>query len=995
MSAAALHEYFRALVVSCNRFLAPFERVVNFALIDRDFSLEEDELTPKGSFKRSVVEDHFSDVIEEMYASSTIDRVIDGLRVQVPIAFLQHLGATERGTQVVEDGLFFRATDTRLRVRRDPDAEDRVWIGNCCYEGIRGVINLDDWLRLPPLWVGNAELTHLTGEDILLWSLTGDDRRSPARMVGVARPEFPIDEWRTRLEQPRDAAPSLLTVHAAAVVLSGGTLEASLSAVDWLLHTMAAGRARYQELAQTHLQYASTHPERAVRSRAFVALFKHQQPDALTATAKMFCHSHLDFLDEEACSEIAFLGVKPAQWRSMGRAFASLRRSIHRTCSAEVRTFIMKLLGSLGRMAELEDDFYLPARRELIAWMLAPVPEAIRGHAAEIADRLAEGLRRGLGEKQEEAVDPGTGRRYTWADTLLLEEGMDPERQARMTQALLQTELIREAVFVLHHGRRIDLEDVAPGNIWISVAETRFGRTMYHVGVRLRNRERCDFAIHILSTASREAMLTDLRLMCVAAGELSEPPLTPELGGFWREYQLATVEHIPGESVEMMALHMQRHPDKDIQQRLKGAWKHLSWSTLTAALEFYRRTEGQWMLTGSVARDICVPLNDFEETARIVSAAGWQPFAGTLELLLRLKRGFLDRVRFHFPALAPETENELLFAAVLESLGMGEGVAFLEDAMEKADRDGKPGAEHASFGEELRSFIARVKEDGYMPRSLYFAIRRYQAWAQQVPDAGVHARAAQLRELEKNYRIPATAQKFPGSRLRLYAETVLKDSPDEGKVIVQHAIRRLREGGDIKEVLGRLYTDLQEKLPSHDQHYFLTRAAYPHLEPDEKAELVTTSEVDVGRAELVTVHTDQTSRELRIRPVADSRELDTLHRIFYTGGIGGGLTASENFLVGVDRGGYVVGGVAFIRRTPHHVILDKIAVLPRCRGRGIGRILLQEFLKRQRAEGVTIVSAEFIRASWLAQFGFASHPRYAGVVLPLSEVAREQPAGTT
>jgi GNAT superfamily N-acetyltransferase len=482
--------------------------------------------------------------------------------------------------------------------------------------------------------------------------------------------------------------------------------------------------------------------------------------------------------------------------------------------------------------------------------------------------------------------------------------------------------------------------------------------------------------------------------MCVAAGELSEPPLTPELGGFWPEYQLATVEHIPGESVETMALHMRRHPDKDIQQRLKRAWKHLSWSTLTAALEFYRRTEGQWMLTGSVARDICVPLNDFEETARIVSAAGWQPFAGALDLLLRLKRGFLDRVRFHFPALAPETENELLFAAVLESLGMREGLAFLEDATEKADRGGKPGAEHASFREELRSFIAGVKEDGYMPRSLYFAIRRYQAWARQVPNAGVHARAAQLRELEKNYRIPATAQKFPGSRLRLYAETVLKDSPEEGNVIIQHAIRRLREGGDIKEVLGRLYADLQEKLPSHDQHYFLTRAAYPHLEPDEKAELVTTSEVDVGRAELVTVHTDQTGRELRIRPVADSRELDTLHRIFYTGGIGGGLTASENFLVGVDRGGYVVGGVAFIRRTPHHVILDKIAVLPRCRGRGIGRILLQEFLKRQRAEGVTIVSGEFIRASWLAQFGFASHPRYAGVVLPLADASREQPVET-
>ena len=227
------------------------------------------------------------------------------------------------------------------------------------------------------------------------------------------------------------------------------------------------------------------------------------------------------------------------------------------------------------------------------------------------------------------------------------------------------------------------------------------------------------------------------------------------------------------------------------------------------------------------------------------------------------------------------------------------------------------------------------------------------------------------------------ARKFPGSRLWLYADTVLEDSPPEGRRIIDQAIRRLRDGADIREVLGRLYTDLRHKLPSHDQQYFLTRAAYPHLEVDEKAELVTTAEAGRARAELVTLHTDRIGRELRIRPAANSREVDILHRIFYTGGLGGGLTVQERLLVVVDQAGYVVGGVGYIRRTPRHTLLDKIAVLPRCRGRNIGRIAVQEFLRRQVAEGVAIVSAEFIRASWLAQFGFASHPRHAGVVLSL------------
>jgi hypothetical protein len=47
--------------------------------------------------------------------------------------------------------------------------------------------------------------------------------------------------------------------------------------------------------------------------------------------------------------------------------------------------------------------------------------------------------------------------------------------------------------------------------------------------------------------------------------------------------------------------------------------------------------------------------------------------------------------------------------------------------------------------------------------------------------------------------------------------------------------------------------------------------------------------------------------------------------------------------------------------------------------------LLGEFLRRQKAEGVAIVSAQFIQANLLSRFGFRPHPRYAGLVLPLTE----------
>ena len=79
----------------------------------------------------------------------------------------------------------FRAIGKKLRIARDAGVADRVWIGNCCYDAIEKTIDLDNWLRMPYLWVGNADLTHLTGESILLWSLSGEDLSNASQMVFV------------------------------------------------------------------------------------------------------------------------------------------------------------------------------------------------------------------------------------------------------------------------------------------------------------------------------------------------------------------------------------------------------------------------------------------------------------------------------------------------------------------------------------------------------------------------------------------------------------------------------------------------------------------------------------------------------------------------------------------------------------------------------------------------------------------------------------------
>jgi long-chain acyl-CoA synthetase len=49
--------------------LANYERVRKFVLLDRPFTIESGEITPKLSVKRKFVEERYKDLIEQMYQS--------------------------------------------------------------------------------------------------------------------------------------------------------------------------------------------------------------------------------------------------------------------------------------------------------------------------------------------------------------------------------------------------------------------------------------------------------------------------------------------------------------------------------------------------------------------------------------------------------------------------------------------------------------------------------------------------------------------------------------------------------------------------------------------------------------------------------------------------------------------------------------------------------------------------------------------------------------
>ena len=120
LSPEDLKSHFRSLVVSANSFLAPFERIVDFAVIDRDFDAEQGELTAKGTFRRKTIERTFADEIRLLYRRRKLTvggRRCHRTQLAVPGPRHHHPGAPNRGRRIVALIPWHFADDSGTRER--------------------------------------------------------------------------------------------------------------------------------------------------------------------------------------------------------------------------------------------------------------------------------------------------------------------------------------------------------------------------------------------------------------------------------------------------------------------------------------------------------------------------------------------------------------------------------------------------------------------------------------------------------------------------------------------------------------------------------------------------------------------------------------------------------------------------------------------------------------------------------------------------------------
>ncbi len=972
MSADERKSHFRSIVSSVNAFLAPFERIVDFALLPRDLSAEEGELTPKGTPRRKTVESHFAETIRLLYRRARL--TVGGLEIVFPNWLFQALGLTAQDLRLEPERIALPTRGTALTVRRLQSGV--ALVGSCVYRHpAKEPVQLGVLLTTPRLWLGNDELVDFAPLDVRRRERPGRAGETLERK-GRTAPGVADGALKDAVQGALTARDlDLIDLHRAGMLLDSSDEDGALDAVRLLERVVVEEEGAVTESARELLRRAAVAPFLAVRRRAFAVLVPVERESRVLQTLQRFLASPGVLLDGDTRETLCERNLSDARLqafveeaREAGRAGEGGRARDRRA------TALLKFLAAYGAS---HPSRYRHLRAFFVRTMLFGGRESIRQESSRALDEMVRGCRPWLGDTVRVAVDPESGQEYRWEDVVAFDEAVQPGDRERILAAIRGTAFLREAVFLFSGGAVPRLGDIPPGGVWIRPLGARHDKTVHRVTVQTRFQGSYDLAVNVNQGRTREQVREEIRWLILCGEPGGHDPLVEDFGGYWSEHDLWSEEFIPGESLDRTLKRLARQGD---DERFRQLWPFFAWSALSAHVDFWNRTGRQQEIADPGMTNVVVPTHDYQTGARIVSVASAREHRGLVPMLEFFREALVGTVERAYPTLAGLLGWDGLLAPLLEIVGEDEGSRLLREILHK-DADVLP----EPFRAALKSFLAEVETRGFVPMRLHFAITRYRRWAALSADSTPQARARTLQEFWDTYGLARVARAYPETRTRFFLETVFRGAPGLLVSGLHEIVLALRRGEIYGEALIDAISDLRARLDiAHDDDYFLARLSFPYLRPEDAAGFVQVAAGGRSQSDIVVTLEDEDGTPFQVRHALSPKEVGRLHRLFVAARLDVHFRAEHQYLVAVNDRGILIGGIFYETedegRGAH---LEKIVVAERFRKKGVADGLMKEFFNRVRATGATTVTTGFFRPEYFYGYGFKIEKRYAGLVKEL------------
>ena len=281
-------------------------------------------------------------------------------------------------------------------------------------------------------------------------------------------------------------------------------------------------------------------------------------------------------------------------------------------------------------------------------------------------------------------------------------------------------------------------------------------------------------------------------------------------------------------------------------------------------------------------------------------------------------------------------------------------------------------------------FVKSVTNDGFIPKNLFFAIKRFHRWRALNKNADITAQSQMLYELYETYQLFDFEKEYITARPKFFLNTAFSESSPSLKNALSEIIKKQRSGEVNAEKSQQLYSELLS-LPNltEEEKFFLTRLNYPYLKPKDAAALIRSESFGADASNLVVQLTDEEGNPFLIRSPISPKEISKLHSLFLDSNLIVNFRPEHKFLVALSERGFIIGGLFYEMTDEQTVHMEKIVISTRYRRTGISENLMNEFLKRLKSEHIRYVTTGFFRPEYFYKFGFKVEKKYSGLVKEL------------